>query len=233
MSPVSARRGKSSRRARTPPRRASGAGSPQAIRARYNRDAEVVAAATKLFYERGYLRTSVQEVADEVGILKASLYHYIKGKDDLLYRVLASVRDAIDEIARDVAAREDLQPLERLELHIRLLASYSAAHRDRVTVWVNEIQHLSEARRAALLERTDQHHRFMTELIGAAQRHDELDPSFAPQVLVQCIIGTIIWVSRWYLPTSDLPEDELMEMVVRFVLRGGAPDSPAGAGHAD
>ncbi len=51
-------------------------------RPRKRRDQEVIDAAAKVFYERGFADASVQDVADELGILKGSLYHYIETKED-------------------------------------------------------------------------------------------------------------------------------------------------------
>ena len=65
------------------PRRAAPAGA----HARRNRDEEVVAAAAKVFYERGYSAATVQDIVDELGILKGSLYHYINTMEDLFFRI--------------------------------------------------------------------------------------------------------------------------------------------------
>jgi AcrR family transcriptional regulator len=41
---------------------------------------EVLDAATQLFHERGYAASSIQDLADELGILKGSIYYYIKSE---------------------------------------------------------------------------------------------------------------------------------------------------------
>src|SRR5829696_10388529 len=81
------------------------------------RDREVLEAAARVFYERGYSDASVQDVADELGILKGSLYHYIDTKEDLLFRLLQETHDEIYKILEEVSAMEDLPPLERLEIY--------------------------------------------------------------------------------------------------------------------
>ena len=96
------------------PRRAA----PGASRARRKRDEEVVAAAAKVFYERGYSAATVQDIADELGILKGSLYHYIKTKEDLLFRLFEQVHKGVEAILEDVLAVEGLNPLERIELYV-------------------------------------------------------------------------------------------------------------------
>ncbi len=49
----------------------------------------LLAVATRLFAERGYDRTSVQEIVEAAGVTKGALYHYFGSKDDLLHEVYA------------------------------------------------------------------------------------------------------------------------------------------------
>ena len=63
--------------------------------------AAIVAAATRLFHEKGYESTSIQDVAEAVGILKGSLYYYIQTKEDLLYAL------ALDGHTKGVATLEE------------------------------------------------------------------------------------------------------------------------------
>ena len=73
-----------------------------------------MAAAAKVFYERGYSAATVQDIADELGILKGSLYHYIKTKEDLLFRVFEQVHKEVEAILEEVLAVEGVDPLERI-----------------------------------------------------------------------------------------------------------------------
>ena len=64
------------------------------------RTREIIAAAAKLFKEKGYHATTIQDVADEVGMLKGSLYYHIKSKEELLYLVTKEpIRELIERHA--------------------------------------------------------------------------------------------------------------------------------------
>ncbi len=56
--------------------------------------------------ERGYADASVQDIADELGILKGSLYHYIDTKEDLLFRLLSETHDDVHGILDEVAGED-------------------------------------------------------------------------------------------------------------------------------
>ena len=55
-----------------------------------NKQIEIVTAAIQLFQQKGYHATSMQDIADAVGLQKGSLYHYITSKDDLLVDMMRS-----------------------------------------------------------------------------------------------------------------------------------------------
>src|SRR4026207_1251516 len=82
------------------------------------RDRGVLAGAARVFYERGYSDASVQDVADELGILKGSLYHYIDTKEDLLFRLLEEVHVDVQRILEEVEALDGLDPLARLHEYV-------------------------------------------------------------------------------------------------------------------
>ena len=64
-------------------------------------------------------------MADALGILKGSIYYYIESKEDLLFRLLMEVHAEVDEILEEIAARDGLDPLERLEAYVRAQTSYN------------------------------------------------------------------------------------------------------------
>lgn len=73
----------------------------------------LLAAATRLFAERGYDRTSVQEIVEAAGVTKGALYHYFGSKDDLLHEVYARVL-RVQQERLDAFADADAPVEERL-----------------------------------------------------------------------------------------------------------------------
>lgn len=70
------------------------------------RRAEVIQAAARIFREVGYAEATIKQVAAEVGVLKGSLYHYVASKEELLYEVIRSARDAADRATDEAVAVE-------------------------------------------------------------------------------------------------------------------------------
>jgi AcrR family transcriptional regulator len=183
------------------------------------RDREVIDAAAKVFYERGYANASVQDVADELGILKGSLYHYIETKEDLLFRLLDETQDDVHRILDEVAAIEGMDPLDRLELYVRRQVEFNMDNIVRVAVYYHELDRLSDVPRREILARRRQHEEFVTELIESAQRTGVVDASVDAQALSKCVFATIIWSYRWYSPLRDDPQ-RVPAMCGEFVVHG-------------
>jgi len=183
------------------------------------RDREVLDAAAKVFYERGYADSSVKNVADALGILKGSLYHYIETKEDLLFRLLQETHDDVDEILAEVEAVEGLNPLERLHLYVRRQVEYNIDALERVSVYYHDVDSLGAERRKQIFNRRHVHEKFVTRLISEAQESGLAAKSQDPRLLSPNIFATIIWTYRWYRP-GRYRRDEVANACADFALFG-------------
>lgn len=190
-----------------------------ATRAPRRRDDEVLAAAARVFHAHGYAEASVQDVAEELGILKGSLYHYISTKEDLLFRLLAGTQEGVTRILEEVAAREGLAPLERLRLYVRRQVEFNLANLERVAVYYHDLDRLGDERRRELIAHRRRHEHFVVALIAEAQRAGDARPETDTQVLARCAFATIVWTYKWYRPGRDASE-QIAESCADFVING-------------
>ena len=184
------------------------------------RDQEVLDAAAKVFHTRGYADASVQHIADELGILKGSLYHYIDSKEDLLFRILDETHEEVEAILEDVAAVPDLAPLERLREYTRRQVDYTSRNLAKMAIYYHDADQLSEERRRELYRKRRVHEKFVSDLISEAQQRGEANASMDPKVVANCLFGSMIWVYRWYKPRGRVSAQQLSETCARFVLDG-------------
>jgi AcrR family transcriptional regulator len=183
------------------------------------RDQEVLEAAARIFYERGYADTSVQDIADELGILKGSLYHYIDTKEDLLFRLLDGTHADVHQILEEIDALGDLSPLEELELYVRRQLEYNIDHFQNVSVYYHDFERLSEERQKKILARRREHQRWVTDRVERAQKAGLAEPSVDAAIASRCIFATIIWTYRWFRPGRDR-KDAVVEACTSFAMRG-------------
>jgi AcrR family transcriptional regulator len=171
------------------------------------RDRQILDAAVEVFARRGYVQASVQDVADAVGLLKGSLYHYIRSKDDLLYRVLDEIHDGVDAVLEEVRALPGLPPLERLGAYVERQVAHNAVHLQPISVYYHDLEQLSERHLSAIEARRRVHERFVVELIAEAQAGGEADPALDPKIAANCVFATLIWTYRWFRPGRQDPAE--------------------------
>ena len=79
----------------------------------------ILDAAARLFWEKGFIATSVSDIAKEADFNKATVYYYFKSKTSILYEIASTAIDELTKLAMSVVD-SDLPPLEKLRV---LLAS--------------------------------------------------------------------------------------------------------------
>jgi AcrR family transcriptional regulator len=198
--------------------RASRAASPK------KREQEIIDAAADIFHRQGYSDTSVQNVADAVGILKGSLYYYIDSKDDLLYRVLLEVHDAAHTILEEVAAMDELSPLEKLDAYVRRHVEYNTRNLTKIAVYYHDYKLLAPERRAEIRRQRKLYEDFVLGLVIEAQRQGDVAADLDPAVLSYCLFGALNSVYTWYRPGGKVSADQLADTLARFVLAGVRTD---------
>jgi AcrR family transcriptional regulator len=206
--------------------KAAAASTADDSRAPRKRDAEVLEAAARVFHERGYGNASVQDIADAVGILKGSLYHYIDTKEDLLYRLLEGVHEDVQGILEQVEAAPGLAPLERLHLYVSRQVEFNVRNLTRISVYYHDVERLSPERRDAIYTLRRVHEKFVMRLIGEAQERGEIDADQDPRLLANCIFATIIWVYRWYQPRGRFRPADVARTSADFAIRGVCGEIP-------
>jgi AcrR family transcriptional regulator len=182
------------------------------------REQEIIDAAAEIFHRQGYSDTSVQNVADAVGILKGSLYYYIDSKDDLLYRVLLEVHDAAHMILEEVAAMEGLSPLERLDAYVRRHVEYNIENLTKIAVYYHDYKLLTPERRAEIRRQRRLYEDFVEGLVSEAQQQGEVAADLDPAVLSYCLFGALNSVYTWYRPGRKVSATQLADTLARFVL---------------
>ncbi|TMB93057.1 MAG: TetR/AcrR family transcriptional regulator [Chloroflexi bacterium] len=108
-----------------------------AQRAVNGREDEILAAAARIFREKGYHGASIRDIADSVGLLKGSLYHYIRSKEELLARLFDGALEGTVRELETIAARE-ATPSDRLREMVKTYVRAVTANLDAVGLYLRE-----------------------------------------------------------------------------------------------
>jgi AcrR family transcriptional regulator len=191
---------------------------------------DIIDTAAEIFHSRGYAETSVHDIADAVGILKGSLYYYIKSKEDLLFQVISDVHEGASDVVEQVR-RLDGPAIERLRAYVRGHVTYNIQNVTKIAVFYHDYRSLSEDRLAEILTKRRYYETFLRDLIAEAQAEGSVNPDLDPKLAAFTLFGMMNWVYHWYRPagpwTPELIADQVASMAIdglvgpRRTRRGG------------
>ena len=188
-----------------------------------NRLGEIYRAAALLICEKGYDATSMNDIAEAVGITKAGVYHHIEGKKDLLYSIMNFGMDELDENvifpARAIADAESrLRAI--VTNHVRLITSHITPQGyNPVTIVVDEVAGLTPEHR----RRIDQRKRVYVDLVRETLKQLRKEGKLREvdvTVATFSMLGAILWLSRWYHPDGRLTPEQIVEEISKITLGG-------------
>ena len=194
---------------------------------RRNRDAEVLDAAIAVFYAKGYSGASIQDVADIVGVLKGSLYHYISSKEDLLFRVFQGSHDQALEIMREISDR-DLAPRERLEAYLQSVVLWYLSNIERTSLYFNEWRYLTNENALTVRRQRREFADYVRAILSDGE--DELRPGADIKLTSYFILGAINNIPVWYRKSGAYSATRVardfaaMSSAVAFAPSAGEPD---------
>ena len=182
------------------------------------RMAEILDSAAHFFYTQGYHATSIDDVAHHVGILKGSLYYYIKSKEDLLYELLVEVMTT-GKAGVDQALVGATNPFEKLEKGLGQHIEHIIDKQVRVGLFLHEFDSLSGRRRQHVQQLLKDYQKIFTGIVREGQAAGTF-MSGNPTLLVNGMLGMCNWIYRWY-HTEDSPKlDEVKKTFLSLIMRG-------------
>lgn len=159
-----------------------------------------------MFWEKGYSAASIQDVADKVGVLKGSLYHYIDSKEALLMRVLDEAHADSSALIAEVAAL-DAPPLERLRVYFERHVKWYLDNVEHASVFFREWRFLTGENYETVKRRRDGYEKFIRGLIDDAQKAGDVDSAVSSKYLLLYILGAVNAVPDWYRRSGrDTPD---------------------------
>jgi len=180
--------------------------------------AEVYRTAAQIILRKGYDATSINDIANALGMTKAGLYHYINGKKELLFDIM---NFGLDELEEEVAtpACSIADPSARLRFIIASHAQLVTKGQGAITILVDEITALPPAQNRMITRRKREYFNHLRDLLNelkAAGKLNDVDTTVATFSL----LGMVNWLSRWFRQDGDLTQEQVAEQIVKIALNG-------------
>lgn len=188
------------------------------------REAQLVAVATRLFRERGFHATSMQDLGEALAMNRGSLYHYIASKDDLLWTIMNGALDLLDRRVSP-GLQTDASPLERISRGIHAHLQVAADHADELSLIQIELRSLSPDHRVQMIARRDAYEAGWRRAIADGIASGDLRP-FDVGLAGIGILSACNWFTQWYRPDGELSIDQIADAFLELFLRGLQPREP-------
>jgi AcrR family transcriptional regulator len=183
------------------------------------RSEEVYRAALRLFREKGYHATSMQDIAAAVGLYKGSLYHYIGGKEDLLVQVFERAMGTLLADVERIVADASLGPSVQLRLIVQAHVTCVSENLDALTVYLHEFRALAGESLATVRAQRERYAQLVGEIVGRGVRLGEFETADVG-IATLGLLGMCNWVCQWYRPDGRLGPAQIGGYFADLVLGG-------------
>lgn len=190
-----------------------------AVSEKLHRRDQMLEVAARLFSERGYHGTSMQHLAEGLGILRGSLYAHIESKEDLLFDIVDRGADRFISRLEEVVTSE-VSPDEKVRLAVLAHVETVAEHLDASKVFLSDWRFLSDDRKDAIQAKRDLYESLMREIVEEGIEWEVFSESVDPKFGAIFILSTVNWLYQWYRPDGDLATDQVARILSNLILSG-------------
>ena len=199
-----------------PKRRTWGNAVPSLSEAAELKRASIVEAAAQCFKRSGFHGTSMDDIAERLGVSKAALYRYVNGKHELLFEIFNFALDSgFANLERGEA--EGRNGLEKLRIALRgyLADLIGKLHHPVVLLEENA---LLPKHSAAIIARRDAAERRYRKLVEKGIADGSVLASCNPKLAVLALLGAMNWVPKWYRADGEWSADEVADSLVSLLM---------------
>jgi TetR/AcrR family transcriptional regulator, cholesterol catabolism regulator len=183
-----------------------------------DRRAEIYNAAAKIISEKGFDAMTMNDIAQAVGMTKAGIYHYIEGKQNMLFAIMNYGMDKLDNgVIAPASQIEDAEKrlISIIEYHAKLITQGTNA----ITVLVDEVAGLSAVQRKKIIQRKRVYFDFIRDTLNTLKEDGKLK-DVDTTVAAFSILGMLLWISRWYHAEGKLTSDQVADEVLKIAVGG-------------
>lgn len=188
------------------------------------RKEEILAEARRLMSERGYVATSMRDLADALHIKPASLYSHYRSKEEMLWEIALGCARAFHEQVLPLASQGSSAAL-RLDLMLRKHVEVVIDLREASTIFFREWRHLESDRKSTYSRYIKEYEAAFMAVIEQGILMKEFR-DVQPALATYTILSSANWVHRWYKPEGDSSAQEIAENISEINLRGLLRSSP-------
>jgi TetR/AcrR family transcriptional regulator, cholesterol catabolism regulator len=178
----------------------------------------IIQAAARIFSEKGYHATSMQDIADAVNLQKASLYHHFSSKQEILAEILDQALGLINT-RLELVHSQSLLPDEKLRQAMLSYFQTIAENQNLSAVLLLELRALDPELKTRQAPQREKFEQFWKDLIIEGKQQGvftDVDPALTGRA----ILGVMNWTITWYRSDGPRSASEIADLFADLLLNG-------------
>jgi AcrR family transcriptional regulator len=179
---------------------------------------QILEAAAQIFRQKGFHAASMQDIAEAVNLQKASLYHHVSSKQDILLNLLDQALDILTE-RLEAVVKQNLSADEKLRQAICCYLGALAEKSDLASVLLIEHRSLEPEYRSRHIPRRDRFERLWRDLVKEGFDSGKFCATDSA-LTARSLLGVMNWTITWYRPNGPLTIQQIADQIASLFLSG-------------
>jgi AcrR family transcriptional regulator len=179
---------------------------------------DILEAAAQVFRQKGFHGASMNDIAEVASLKKASLYHHVSSKQEILLEILDRALQLLLEQISSIT-NQNIPANKKLRLMIRAYLQILVENIDLATVLLFEHRSLERRQHARHIPNRDKFESLWKDVIaeGVKSRLFKCDN---PALATRALLGIMNWTITWYRADGELSIEEIADQYSGLLLNG-------------
>ncbi len=179
---------------------------------------DILDAAAQVFRQKGFHGASMADIADAVGLQKASLYHHVTSKQEILLALLDRALDMLFERIAPIA-KQNLPPDQKLRQMIQVYLKSIAENADLSSVLLFEHRSLERKLHARHIPNRDRFEALWRDVVDEGVKLGVFCCSDTG-LAVRGLMGILNWTITWYRSDGPLTIEQIADQYASLFFNG-------------
>lgn len=179
---------------------------------------DILDAAAQVFRQKGFHGASMSDIAEALNVQKASLYHHVASKQEILLAVLERALGMLTDHIASIAS-QSIPADEKLRLMIRGYLGVLADHADLTSVLLFEHRSLDKKSHTRHVPQRDKFEGLWRDVLNEGVRENIFALNDVG-LTARALMGALNWTLTWYRPNGDKSIEQIADDYSDFVLKG-------------
>ena len=176
--------------------------------------------AIRLFEQKGFSETSIQDIVESVGVTKGTFYYYFTSKEQLLMDIHLSYINELLSGQETILQDPSKGCKDKLFDMVYMLLKSIKFKKSSATIFFREMKNLSEDKLDQILPKRDEFRNKIEGLLIEGVKLGEFRSSLDTSIISFAILGVVNWSYQWFDPDGKKTDREVAEIFMEMILHG-------------